>query len=71
VVIVLRSERVLGRHLNGVGVAGIWGRLTNPIRALLGFVCAVVLVDTIFFAALTPLLPHYTSVAGLTKWVTP
>jgi MFS family permease len=35
--------------------------------ALLGFVCALVLVDTVFFSALTPLLPHYTRVAGLTK----
>jgi MFS family permease len=34
---------------------------------LLGFVCALVLVDTVFFTALTPLLPHYTHVAGLTK----
>ena len=42
-------------------------RLTPSIRALLGFVCALVLVDTVFFTALTPLLPHYTAVAGLTK----
>ena len=42
-------------------------RLTAPVRALLAFVCALVLVDTVFFTALTPLLPHYTSVAGLTK----
>ena len=41
--------------------------LTTPVRAVLGFVCVLVLVDTIFFTALTPLLPHYTSVAGLTK----
>jgi MFS family permease len=34
---------------------------------LLAFVCALVLVDTIFFSALTPLLPHYTQTAGLTK----
>jgi MFS family permease len=34
---------------------------------LLGFVCLVVLVDTVFFTALTPLLPHYTHAAGLTK----
>jgi MFS family permease len=34
---------------------------------LLAFVCALVLVDTVFFTALTPLLPHYTSAAGLTK----
>jgi MFS family permease len=37
------------------------------IRPLLAFVCALVLVDTVFFSALTPLLPHYTREAGLTK----
>lgn len=31
------------------------------------FVCAIVAVDTIFFSALTPLLPHYASEAGLSK----
>ena len=35
--------------------------------ALLAFVCALVLVDTVFYTALTPLLPHYTLVAGLSK----
>ena len=40
-------------------------RLDSPIRRLLGLVCAVVFVDTIFFSALTPLLPHYAKVAGL------
>ncbi len=34
---------------------------------LLAFVCALVLVDTVFFSALTPLLPHYTRAAGLTE----
>ena len=42
-------------------------RLSRPVRALLVFVCALVLVDTMFFTALTPLLPHYVRVAGLTK----
>lgn len=42
-------------------------RLKTPLRALLTFVCALVLVDTIFFTALTPLVPHYMHVAGLTK----
>jgi MFS family permease len=42
-------------------------RLDTPLRALLAFVCALVLVDTIFFTALTPLVPHYMRVAGLTK----
>jgi MFS family permease len=35
--------------------------------ALLGFVCALVLVDTVFFTALTPLLPHYTRMTHLSK----
>ncbi len=34
---------------------------------LLAFVCAIVGVDTVFFSALTPLLPHYAAVAGLSK----
>jgi MFS family permease len=34
---------------------------------LLPLVCAIVLVDTIFFAALTPLLPHYVEALGFTK----
>ena len=41
--------------------------LPRRVRALLGFVCVLVFVDTIFFTALTPLLPHYTHVANLTK----
>ena len=40
-------------------------RLDSPIRRLLALVCALVFVDTIFFSALTPLLPHYAKVAGL------
>lgn len=42
-------------------------RLTRPVHALLLFVCALVLVDTVFFTALTPLLPYYTHVAHLSK----
>ena len=42
-------------------------KLTPALRALLGFSCALVLVDTMFFTALTPLLPHYTHIAGLSK----
>jgi len=42
-------------------------RLDPPMRRLLAFVCALVLVDTAFFSALIPLLPHYTRVAGLSK----
>jgi predicted MFS family arabinose efflux permease len=39
----------------------------RPAHALLLYVCALVLVDTIFFAALTPLLPHYVHIAHLSK----
>jgi MFS family permease len=49
------------------GMVRARSRLTRPVRVLLAFVCALVLVDTIFFTALTPLLPHYTQVAGLSK----
>ena len=41
--------------------------LTTPVRRLVSFVCALVLVETLFFTALTPLLPHYVAVARLTK----
>lgn len=34
---------------------------------LLALVCAIVGVDTVFFSALTPLLPHYTAAAGMSK----
>ena len=42
-------------------------RLAPPVRVLVVFVCSLVLVDTMFFTALTPLLPHYTHAAHLTK----
>ena len=42
-------------------------RSAQPVRALLLYVCALVLVDTIFFASLTPLLPHYSHIAHLSK----
>jgi MFS family permease len=34
---------------------------------LLALVCAIVGVDTVFYSALTPLLPHYAAAAGLSK----
>jgi MFS family permease len=45
----------------------VGSRETRPLQALLLYVCALVLVDTIFFSALTPLLPYYTHVAHLSK----
>ena len=46
-------------------MAGKRSRLDRATIRLLGFVCALVLVDTVFFSALIPLLPHYTRAAGL------
>ena len=37
------------------------------MRRLLPLACAVVVVDTLLYAALIPLLPHYTEVYGLSK----
>ena len=48
-------------------MAGTRLKLDPPLLRLLVFVCALVLVDTIFFSALTPLLPHYVRVAHLSK----
>ena len=42
-------------------------KLQARVRLLLLVVCALVLVDTIFFTALTPLLPHYAHAARLSK----
>jgi MFS family permease len=42
-------------------------RLDAPLLRLLAFTCAIVGVDTVFFSALPPLLPHYAAVAGLSK----
>jgi MFS family permease len=41
--------------------------LGPAVLAMMVFVCAIVLVDTVFYTALTPLLPHYTKAAGLSK----
>src|SRR3984893_5923744 len=49
----------------GAVMARQQAKLPPRVRALLGFVCVLVLVDTMFFTALTPLLPHYVRAAGL------
>src|SRR6266571_7999771 len=41
--------------------------LSRPVRTLLIFISALVFTDTIFFTALTPLLPYYVHAAGLSK----
>ena len=43
------------------------GAADAPGARAAAFVCALVLVDTMFFTALTPLLPHYTQLGGLSK----
>ncbi len=43
------------------------GKLEPQTFRLLALVCAIVGVDTVFFSALTPLLPHYATAAGLSK----
>ena len=42
-------------------------RQSSCVRRLLLLTSAIVFVDTLFFAALTPLLPHYASTLGLGK----
>jgi MFS family permease len=37
------------------------------VRRLLPFVCVVIVVDTMLYAALTPLLPHFRDTYGLSK----
>ena len=51
------------------GCARSWTSATRAgsLRRLLFLVGAVVLVDTMFYAALTPLLPHYVDDLGLSK----
>src|SRR4029077_5099669 len=40
---------------------------TESARRILYLTSAIVLVDTLFFSALTPLLPHYADTLGLGK----
>ncbi len=49
------------------GAAQPRARLQGSTRALLVLVCALVFTDTVFFTALTPLLPHYAHTAHLSK----
>ncbi|HVC71939.1 MAG TPA: MFS transporter [Acidimicrobiales bacterium] len=52
--------------MSGPGATGNPSASALP-HGLLPLVCAVVLVDTVFFTALTPLLPHYVHGLGLSK----
>jgi MFS family permease len=51
-------------------MSGSRWKLDPPVLRLLALICALVLVDTVFFSALTPLLPHYERSAGMTKAAT-
>ncbi len=42
-------------------------KLSVSMRTLLLFVSALVFIDTVFYTALTPLLPHYVHSVGLSK----
>jgi MFS family permease len=55
------------RPAMGVVMARQQVKLPPSVRALLAFVSVLILVETIFFTALTPLLPHYVHTAGLSK----
>src|SRR5206468_4431626 len=57
-----RGRRGCGRSWNAASRAG-----SSDLRRLLVLVGAIVLVDTMFYAALTPLLPHYAQELGLSK----
>jgi len=48
-------------------MSGSRWKLDPPVLRLLALVCALVLVDTVFFSALTPLLPHYEQSASMSK----
>ena len=54
---------------SGLDCAGLLRRRARVgrMRRLVAFACAVVLVDTLFFAALAPLLPDFESELGLSK----
>jgi predicted MFS family arabinose efflux permease len=41
--------------------------MREPVRRLLVLACAIVFVDTVFYAAITPLLPHFEDEFGLSK----
>ena len=62
-----RAPRRTVRPFKIVDMGRSRSKLDPPLLRLLGFVCALVLVDTVFFSALAPLLPHYAHAAGLSK----
>jgi MFS family permease len=57
--------RAEARHVASAGPPP--ARLTGQVRALLIFVSGLVFTDTVFFTALTPLVPHYAHIAHLSK----
>jgi MFS family permease len=57
----------LARRESDNSGAGPEPRLPLGVRTLLIFISALVFIDTTFFTALTPLLPHYVQAAMLSK----
>jgi len=67
-----RQHRQVVEHGHESGMTTAPPTVTRPklsprLRVLVAFLCALVLVDTVFFTALTPLLPYYKHLAGLSK----
>src|SRR5437667_1342280 len=63
------AETITERGAIPLSLANAWGRATSigQMRRLLLLVSAIMLVDTTFFTALTPLLPHYADTLSLSK----
>jgi MFS family permease len=57
----------LARQVSDQRAARTTAKLPIGLKSLLIFISAVVFTDTVFFTALTPLLPHYVHIAGLSK----
>lgn len=71
------SRKIRLRHIvRGMFGGGIYGRRASrggdvgtkdKLRKLLVLCCSIVLVDTVFHAALVPLIPYFTDELGLSK----
>jgi len=60
-------QRTLARQVSDQRAARTAAKLSIELKTLLIFISALIFTDTVFFTALTPLLPHYVHVAGLSK----
>src|ERR671915_48158 len=74
-----KSVRIIGRAVSTPGSilsrsvgetpVGLYSSRVRiaPMRRLLALTCAIVLVDTIFYGTLTPLVPYFSEEFGLSK----